>query len=371
MEEQPPPVSPSTVPASPAQPAPQETPPRLSGGSFALRKPIPLWQTLLLAAGSLATVAALWWLLTRGPVEERIVGPYALPSPYETFSRFRSLWFDSALARNTLATLQRLSLGFLAAICAGLPLGIAAGCFPRFGAMVAPLVMFGRNIPIAALIPLLLFLVPHDGYRQIVFIFVASVAFILADVSQAIRDVAERYVDTAYTLGASRWQTMMKVLVPLAMPSVFNSWRLLFGLAFGYIMLAESIKESTGIGGLGFMINTFQRRNDKPSIYLVLLIIPLIALSIDQLLYWIQRSLFPYQYGGGGLLNQLVRSLLHGWDSIKRMLFGNRKSDEFLARYAAGQQPAGSTAALPAVDGNASTKAPPSANSPRPEDGTK
>ncbi len=74
------------------------------------------------------------------------------------------------------------------------------------------------------------------------FIFIACVAFIVMDTATAIADVSSRYVDTAYTLGASRWQIIIKVLVPLAMPSIFNSLRLLFGLAFGYIMLAEVIK---------------------------------------------------------------------------------------------------------------------------------
>ena len=72
--------------------------------------------------------------------------------------------------------------------------------------------------------------------RESMFIFIASVAFIVSDTARAIGDVRESYVDSAYTLGARRWQTIMKVLVPLALPSVFNSLRLLFGLAFGYIM---------------------------------------------------------------------------------------------------------------------------------------
>jgi len=47
--------------------------------------------------------------------------------------------------------------------------------------------------------------------------------------------VGTPYVDTAYTLGASRRQVILKVLVPLALPSVFNSLRVLFGLAFAWM----------------------------------------------------------------------------------------------------------------------------------------
>jgi ABC-type glycerol-3-phosphate transport system permease component len=150
------------------------------------------------------------------------------------------------------------------------------------------------------------------------------VAFVISDTERSIRDVAQRYVDTAYTLGASRWQAIMKVLVPLAMPSVFSSARLLFGLAFGYIMLAESIKYADDVGGLGYQIQIFQRRGLREHIYLIILIIPLVALLVDQFLFWMQRSMFPYQYGGVGILNQMVRGTLHLWDDAKHLFSRSR-----------------------------------------------
>ncbi len=97
------------------------------------------------------------------------------------------------------------------------------------------------------------------------------------------------------------------MLVPLAMPNVFNSLRLLFGLAFGYIMLAELVKFGDTSGGLGDLINTSLRRGLQTHILLVLMIIPLVALAIDRLLLWIQRELFPYRYGGSGLVHRGIR----------------------------------------------------------------
>jgi ABC-type nitrate/sulfonate/bicarbonate transport system permease component len=283
-----------------------------------------MWQAALLGLACLATVFLAWWLVTWGETgEERIVGSTTLPSPSETFSQLHNLYFEFELNRNIAVTLKRVSLGFLLALGIGVPLGILAGCFPRFGAFLSPIVMFGRNIPLAAVLPLLIFIVPGGEERKVAFIFVACVAFVISDTQRAIRDVAQRYVDTAYTLGASRWQTIMKVLVPLAAPTVFGSARLLFGLAFGYIMLAESIKYADDVGGLGYQIQIFQRRGLREHIYLIILIIPVVAMLVDQFLFWMQRSLFPYQYGGPGLLNMGLRSLLHGWDDVK-YLFGGR-----------------------------------------------
>jgi ABC-type nitrate/sulfonate/bicarbonate transport system permease component len=255
----------------------------------------------------------LWWFVTRGESEERILSYAILPSPGETVASFSSLWFDRALTRNLLATLRRVLLGFGLAAVIGVPIGVLCGCFSRINAFFAPLSVFGRNIPVAALIPLTFSLFGIGEFQKVMFIFIATVAFVLSDTARAVTDVSNQYIDTAYTLGASRWQTVLKVLVPLAMPSVFNSLRLLFGLAFGYIMLGELVTIGD-TGGLGHLINLSMRRGPREHILLILIIIPVIALLIDRLLFWIQKELFPYRYGGTGILNQALRSILQTWE---------------------------------------------------------
>ena len=84
-----------------------------------------------------------------------------------------------------------------------------------------------------------------------------------------------------------------KVLIPLALPAIFNSLRLLFGLAFGYIVLAELIDAKFG---LGYIIQIAQRRGPREHIYLVLFVITIIAFTIDRFLFWLQRKLFPYMF---------------------------------------------------------------------------
>jgi NitT/TauT family transport system permease protein len=291
-----------------------------------LRGEIPTWQALVLGAACLALVSAIWWALTAGEIaEERRLGPAVLPSPAETFADFDSLWFEHALTRNTLVSLKRVVLGFGLAALVGVPLGVLSGCFRRIGAFFAPLMIVGRNIPVAATIPLTLSLFGIGEFQKIMFIFIACVAFVAIDTATAIADVSSRYVDTAYTLGAKRRQIVTKVLVPLALPAVFNSMRLLFGLAFGYIMLAEVIQTQDS-GGLGSIINFGQSRGGhRTYILLVLMLIPLVALLIDRILFWIQRQLFPYQYGGDGLLHRGVRALFRAWESLFARLVGAKR----------------------------------------------
>jgi len=283
----------------------------------AFRKESPLWHYLLLGLACVALCFGVWWFLTRGESEERIVSRLTLPSPAETFATFPQLWSDNELVGNTLTTLRRLVLGFGLAALVGVPLGILCSCFPRLYAFFLPLTIFGRNIPVAALIPLLFLTVGGGELEKVVFIFVACVAFVVADTARAVADVGSAYIDTAYTLGANRRQVILKVLVPLAMPGVFNSLRLLFGLAFGYIMLSEVVVDPKYDPGLGGLINDFQRREQTEKILLLMLIIPVIALVLDRLIYWVQCQLFPYRYGGSGYLHRGVRAVLNGWEDLK------------------------------------------------------
>ena len=287
---------------------------------FALRREIPQWQAILFGLVCLAIVLVLWWLATRGTPEERIFSPSILPSPVETVDSFHSLWFDRALTRNAYASLRRVALGFGLAALVGVPMGVLCGCFPWFKAFLGPITIFGRYIPIAALIPLTYSFFGIGEQQKIMFIFIASVAFVISDAARAVTDVSDRYIDTAYTLGASRRQIILKVLVPLSLPSIFNSLRLLFGLAFGYIMLAELIKFGDSPGGLGDIINVSQHRGLQSHILLVLMIIPVVAMGIDRLFYWVQRELFPYQYGGSGILLQAVRGCFYCWEGFKSLI---------------------------------------------------
>jgi ABC-type nitrate/sulfonate/bicarbonate transport system permease component len=287
-----------------------------------LRRQIPGWQAGLMGVAGLMACLALWWFVTRGVPEERIISPSkGLSSPAETFESFHSLWFDRALTRNLLTTLRRLALGFGLAALVGVPLGVLCGCFPRMQAFFLPMILFGRNIPVAALIPLTFSLFGIGELQKIIFIFIACVAFVVWDTTRAVQEVGSQYIDTAYTLGAGTWQTIGKVLLPLALPSVFNSLRLIFGLAFGYIMLAEVVKFGGETGGLGDLINISQRRGPREHVLLILLIIPIVALFIDRMFYFIQAELFPYRYGGIGILNQLVRAVLHAWEDVRLVVW--------------------------------------------------
>ncbi len=244
-------------------------------------------------AAGMAVVLLIWWLVTRGATAEgRFVSPVILPSPGEVFRSFPALFNERALLQSIAATLRRVLVGFGLAALVGVPLGIVAGSWRVVESAGAPLALFGRNLPVAALIPLTILWFGIDETQKVMFIFIACVPFVYSDVVAAIASVPDRYVETAQTLGASSFQIIGKVLVALALPEIYNSLRHLFGLAFGYIMLAELINAKHG---LGYLLMTSQRRGLSEHIILILIIIGMLAYGIDRVLFWFQRGLFPFR----------------------------------------------------------------------------
>ena len=238
-------------------------------------------------------VVLIWWLATAGSgPEDRLISPVILPSPEEVARSFPALFKERALLQSIAATLRRVLIGFGLAALVGIPLGILAGSWRVIEAAGAPLALFGRNLPVAALIPLTILWFGIDETQKVMFIFIACVPFVYSDVVAAIAGVPDRYVETAQTLGATSFQIVRKVLVALALPDIYNSLRHLFGLAFGYIMLAELINAKHG---LGYLLMTSQRRGLSEHIILILLVIGTLAYAIDRVLFWFQRGLFPYR----------------------------------------------------------------------------
>ena len=260
---------------------------------LALRLSPPKLTRRLAGLVAMGVVVLLWWLATMGTdAEDRWISPVILPSPVEVFRSFPVLLNERALLQSIAATLKRVLLGFGLAVLVGVPLGILAGSWRIVEAAAAPLALFGRNLPVAALIPLTILWFGIDESQKVMFIFIATIPFVYSDAASAIASVPDRYVETAQTLGANSFQIVRKVLVALALPDIYNSLRHLFGLAFGYIMLAELINAQHG---LGYLLMTSQRRGLSEHIILILIIIGLLAFGIDRLLLFFQRGLFPYR----------------------------------------------------------------------------
>ena len=127
----------------------------------------------------IAIVFGVWWYVTRGPAVERIISPAKMPSPGEVWTAFEKLP-DGALVDGIIASLWRVGKGFALAALIGVTMGVIAGSYRAIAAFFQPLVIFGRSVPISALIPVTLLFFGIGEKQKMMFIFFATVPFALA-----------------------------------------------------------------------------------------------------------------------------------------------------------------------------------------------
>jgi NitT/TauT family transport system permease protein len=252
---------------------------------------------LILGLIPIALLIVFWWMLTRGIPEERALGPTILPSPSEVIQSLGDLLHSSdqdnrSLFDHIAISMRRVALGFLLALALTLPLGILMGSFGSVRAFFDPVVTASGYIPIATLVPLTMSWFGLDEIQKVVFLAMAFGIFFLPMVVKAIDSVPDVYLRTAYTLGASRWNVIRRVLVPVALPDIWHGMRLAFGVGWTYLVLAEVVVKA---GGLGDLIDTARRRAMSGRVYLVIVIITLIAWAADLIWKRLGVTFFPYQ----------------------------------------------------------------------------
>jgi len=235
----------------------------------------------------------IWWVLTRGEVGERIVQPLILPSPVEVLKAFGPLHFEQGLVRSALTSWLRVTSGFLLATMVAVPLGIYMATFSSVAAFFRPLALAGAYIPIVVFIPLSMMWFGTDEAQKVGFLFIGCFVALLPLVIKDIADVPDAFLDVAVTKGASQWQLVRHVLFPVAKANIWDHLRGVYGVGWGWIIMAEVFVRPKY--GLGALIEVSGRRSHTDAIFAIIIVIVLIAVACDQLWRLGGDLLFPYR----------------------------------------------------------------------------
>lgn len=255
---------------------------------FAIRGPLSRRSRILLAPVAPVLVLVAWSVLSFGG----IVPPDFLPSPVEVLRGGLQLFFEHDLLRSIGISSGRIVFAFGLSAAVAVPLGIFMGAFTPVNAFFEPVMAPLRYMPITAFIPLLILWFGIFEAQKIAFLFLGTFVYLLPVVVNAIRSVPEELVQTALTLGASRWQVLRTVLIPHASPEIFDSFRVMNAIAWTYVILAEVINARTG---LGYMLE-LARTHHKPSwLFAGLIVIALIGLGTDWLIRAMYAGLFRWK----------------------------------------------------------------------------
>jgi NitT/TauT family transport system permease protein len=228
-----------------------------------------------------------WCALTYGGLIPSVI----LPSPTEVLRAFPRLHFEEALVQSAAKSFYRVTMGFLLSGAVAIPLGLVMGTFPRVKHFLAPLIDPLRFLPISALVPLFIVWFGIEETMKIMLLFVGTFVYLLPLVVEAVEKVDDVYLQTAATLGATRWQTVYHVLIPGSLPSIGEALRVMNGIGWTYVILAEVVNPGLGLGAL---ITIAGKRSHVDWIFAGIIVILLIGVLTDQVIRLINERLFKW-----------------------------------------------------------------------------
>ncbi|KWR90956.1 ABC transporter permease [Cupriavidus sp. IDO] len=188
-------------------------------------------------------------------------------------------------------TVWRVVGGFVLAAVLAVPLGIFMGAYKAAEAFFEPFVSFCRYLPASAFIPLLILWAGIGETQKLLVIFIGSFFQIVLMVAVAVGGARKDLVEAAYTLGANSAGIVRRVLIPGAAPEIAEILRLVLGWAWTYVIVAELIGSSSGIG---HMITDSQALLNTGQIIFGIIVIGCIGLVSDLVFKRANQRLFPW-----------------------------------------------------------------------------
>jgi ABC-type nitrate/sulfonate/bicarbonate transport system permease component len=248
-------------------------------------------QQRLIGIASVASVVLAWSALSASG----LLSKNQLPSPMAVAQAMAYLgWYEgnSQLAVATMWSVGRVAAASLLVMVIGIPLGVLMGASPKLNAVFSPLIDPFRSAPVAALLPIMVMWFGIGEFMKIAFLFVGSIVYLTPLVRDAVRAVPEEYLVAAKDIGATQWECITKVLVPLAMPRIMDAIIVGVSVSWTYITVAEYVNAQEGLGQL---IANARRLSATDQVFAGIIVIIGVALLTYQSLMWLKRRFFKWE----------------------------------------------------------------------------
>ena len=229
----------------------------------------------------------------------QLVNARTLPSPGDTWTQFNRLrtngFQGTTLWAHTFDSLWRVVRGMFFGIVIGVPVGLAMGLSSRLRGFFDTPVEGFRTIPPLAILPLfILWFGIGDGTAVNVLIF-ASVWIMIIAARAGAGTVQLSKVRAAYSLGASKLQVLMRVILPNALPELFTGMRVALGVSWGTLVAAELVGAETGLGAMIFLARSFLRTD---VVVVGIIVIAVIGVLMDVFMRFLEARLIPWRGKG-------------------------------------------------------------------------
>jgi len=161
------------------------------------------------------------------------------------------------MLEDTKASLGRLLTGVALAAAAGLLVGINMGLFPGMSAGIHPFITFISMVPPLAILPILFIALGVDELAKVSLIFLGTFPMITRDIYLATRKLPGEQITKALTLGAGQLDILYRIVLPQVLPRLIDTLRLSLGAAWLFLIAAEAIASSEGLGYRIFLVRRY------------------------------------------------------------------------------------------------------------------
>jgi NitT/TauT family transport system permease protein len=258
---------------------------------FEYHKPIPLLWSVGLGVAVWVIFFGLWELAAA----KGWVNTLFMPPPHQVLSTLYTMIAERGFLWDIGISIYRILASFLLACAIAIPLGVLMGSFRAVDAFFNPFVSAWRYLPAPAFIPLLLMWFGAGEGSKLALLFIGVIFFLITLIMDHTRAVREELIETAMTLGANRWQILSTIVLPAVAPKILISMRQMLAVSWTYLVIAEIVASTTGIGAVMMRGQRFLKVDE---IMAGILVIGLVGLLFDFLFRWAQGLLFPYVPSG-------------------------------------------------------------------------
>ena len=221
-----------------------------------------------------------------------------LPSIEKSIDSMSKMAFEKSkrsgeyiLLNDTLASLKRLAMGVATSAVFALCIGIAIGVVPYVTSSLSPLIWFFSLIPTMAMLPILFIVFGLGEVSKVVLIILGVAPIMTREIYQRVKEIPSEQIIKVQTLGANTWQIIMRVITPQILPRLIDAIRLTLGTAWIFLISAEAIAATEGLGYRIFLV----RRYLAMDVILPYVIwITVLAFLIDFILRQFNHRLFPW-----------------------------------------------------------------------------
>ena len=251
--------------------------------------------SLLINLVMVVGLIVVWWLVT----ELGLVRPLFIPKPSSVWHAFQQA-LDGELDNATLLihfswSLFRVGSAFLLAVLIGVPIGILMGVNRIARGIFDPPIEFYRPLPPLAYLPLMIIWFGIGETSKILLIFLACLAPVALAARAGVRSASQEQIQAALSMGASKLQVILHVIIPSALPDIIVGLRIGMGVGWTTLVAAEMVAATAGLGQMVLNASNFLRTD---VVVLGIILIGLIAYAFEIGMRYLERWLVPWKGTG-------------------------------------------------------------------------